>query len=206
MSTPRYPQCNGQEEPSNKLVLDCLKNRLEDTKGKWVDKLPRVLWAYRSTKRRSASETPFFLIYRTEEIIPPHITIPSMRNEVGSLDQNYEQIKVNIDLLEEERERAIVKVAAYQQHLTSYYNKRAKVKQFQPRYLVLRKAFNTTQRQGRRNSKKVRVFQKKCSRKVPKCMKGDARRHPKRLKGDIDHLPKRPKGDISNRHNILTET
>lgn len=148
MSTPRYPQCNGQEEQSNKLVLDCLKNRLEDTKGKWVDELPRVLWAYRSTKQRSTSETPFFLIYRTEEIIPPHITIPSMSNEVGIIDQNYEQIKVNIDLLEEERERAIVKVAAYQQHLTSYYNKRAKVKQFQPRYLVLRKAFNTTQRQG----------------------------------------------------------
>ncbi|BFG30704.1 hypothetical protein CerSpe_169780 [Prunus speciosa] len=45
-----YPQGNGQAEESNKIILDCLKKRLEGAEGKWVDELPGVLWAYRTTK------------------------------------------------------------------------------------------------------------------------------------------------------------
>ncbi|CAL2276680.1 unnamed protein product [Prunus armeniaca] len=63
LSTPRYPQGNDQAEASNKIVLDCLKERLEGAEVKWVDGLPRVLWAYRTTKRRSIGETPFSLAY-----------------------------------------------------------------------------------------------------------------------------------------------
>ncbi|CAL2259684.1 unnamed protein product [Prunus armeniaca] len=152
-STPRYPQGNGQAEASNKIVLNCLKKRLEGVEGKWVDELPGVLWAYRTTKRRSTGETPFSLAYGTEAIIPPHITVPSMSIKVGSLDQNCKQMKVNLDLLEEEREKAIVRVAAYQQQLTSYYNRRAKIREFQPGDLVLRKIFITTPRQGSKKMK-----------------------------------------------------
>ncbi|CAL9007762.1 unnamed protein product, partial [Prunus brigantina] len=65
LSTPRYPQGNGQAEASNKIVLDCLKKRLEGAEGKWVDELPGILWAYRTTKRRSTEETPFSLAYGT---------------------------------------------------------------------------------------------------------------------------------------------
>ena len=42
-STPRYPQSNGLAEDSNKTLLTALKKRLDSAKGKWVDKLPRVL-------------------------------------------------------------------------------------------------------------------------------------------------------------------
>ena len=102
LSTPRYPQGNGQAEVSNKIVLNCLKKRLEGVEGKWVDELPGVLWAYRTTKRRSTGETPFSLDYWTEAIISPHITVLSVSIEVGSLDQNCKQMKVNLDMLEEE--------------------------------------------------------------------------------------------------------
>ncbi|KAI5338867.1 hypothetical protein L3X38_018139 [Prunus dulcis] len=128
LSTPRYPQGSGQAEASNKIMLDCLKKRLEEGEGKWVDELPGVLWAYRTTKRRSTEETPFSLAYGTEAIIPPHITVPSISIEVGSLDQNCRQMRINLDLLEEEREKAIIRFVAYQQQLTSYYNKKAKIR------------------------------------------------------------------------------
>ncbi|CAL9009863.1 unnamed protein product, partial [Prunus brigantina] len=78
------------------------------------------------TKRRSTGETPFSLAYGTKAIIPPHITVPSISIEVGSLDQNFE---------------------TYQQQLTSYYNRKAKIRQFRPGDLVLRKTFITTPRQ-----------------------------------------------------------
>ncbi|CAL2247756.1 unnamed protein product [Prunus armeniaca] len=37
LSTSRYPQGNGQAKASNKVILDCLKKRLESAKGKWVE-------------------------------------------------------------------------------------------------------------------------------------------------------------------------
>ncbi|KAI5317832.1 hypothetical protein L3X38_037539 [Prunus dulcis] len=44
--TPRYPQGNCQKKASNKIVMDCLKKRLEGAIGKWVNELPEALWAY----------------------------------------------------------------------------------------------------------------------------------------------------------------
>lgn len=87
---------------------------MECAKGKWVDELPVGLWPYRTTKMRSTSKTPFCLAYKIKVIIPSLITIPSMRHEVGNLDRNCKQMKVNFNLVEEEREKAIVRVAAYQ--------------------------------------------------------------------------------------------
>ncbi|CAL8083039.1 unnamed protein product [Prunus armeniaca] len=75
--TPRYPQGNGQAEASNKIILECLKKRLECAEGNWVDD--------QLTKRRSTDETPFSLTYGTEAIIPPHVTVPSIGIEVGNI-------------------------------------------------------------------------------------------------------------------------
>ena len=45
-STLAYPQGNDQVEATNKAIMDGLKKRLKEAKGKWVDKLPYVLWTY----------------------------------------------------------------------------------------------------------------------------------------------------------------
>ena len=65
-SFPSYPQGNGQAEASNKVILDGLKKRLDESKGKWVSELPSMLWAYRTTPRRSTRETSFSLTHGTE--------------------------------------------------------------------------------------------------------------------------------------------
>ncbi|KAI5343386.1 hypothetical protein L3X38_011262 [Prunus dulcis] len=62
-------------------------------------------------------------------------------------------MRLNLDLLEGEREKAIFQVAFYQQRLKSYYNERAKIRQFQPGDLMLRKAYITAQRQGSKKMK-----------------------------------------------------
>ncbi|KAL2226356.1 UNVERIFIED_CONTAM: hypothetical protein Sindi_1994300 [Sesamum indicum] len=54
------PQANGQTEVTNKTILQHLKTRLEN-KGSWVDELPGVLWAYRTTPRTATGETLFCL-------------------------------------------------------------------------------------------------------------------------------------------------
>ena len=55
-STPAYPQGNGQVKAVNKVIVNGLKKRLDDAKGKCVKELPHVLWTYRTTPRKSTGE------------------------------------------------------------------------------------------------------------------------------------------------------
>ena len=80
-SKPRYPQSNIQVEASNKTLLIGLKKRLHSTKGKWVDELLEVLWAYRTTSRNPTSVSPFALTYRMEDIIPTKIGMSTLRKD-----------------------------------------------------------------------------------------------------------------------------
>ena len=57
-STPTYPQGNGQAEAVNKVIVNGLKKKLDDAKGKWVEELPHVFWTYRTTPRRSTERHP----------------------------------------------------------------------------------------------------------------------------------------------------
>jgi len=72
-----YPQGNGQAEATNKAIVNRLKSRLEGAKGGWVNELPSVLWAYRTTPRRSTGETPFSLTYGAEAVIPTEVNLCS---------------------------------------------------------------------------------------------------------------------------------
>ena len=50
-SSPAHPQSNGQAEVTIRILKAALKTKLEDLKGKWVEYLPKVLWAYRTTRK-----------------------------------------------------------------------------------------------------------------------------------------------------------
>ena len=81
-STPRYPQSNGQTEATNKTLLSALKKMLEEVKGKWVDELSRVLWAYRTTSKRPIGATSFALAYGMEVVIPTKVGMPTAKTIV----------------------------------------------------------------------------------------------------------------------------
>ena len=69
-STPAYPQENGQAEAVNKVIVSGSKKRLDNTKEKWVEELPHVLWTYRTIPCRSTRETLFSMTYGTKVVIP----------------------------------------------------------------------------------------------------------------------------------------
>ena len=68
--TSAYPQRNGQAKAVNKVIVSGLKKRLDDAKGKLVEKLPHVLWTYQTTPHRSTRETPFSMTYGVKVVIP----------------------------------------------------------------------------------------------------------------------------------------
>ncbi|XP_075475638.1 uncharacterized protein LOC142508094 [Primulina tabacum] len=76
-----YPQANGQTEVTNRIIVQALKARLHGKGKDWVEELPIVLWAYRTTPRSSTQETPYSLVYCSEAVLPVEIGQSSTRIE-----------------------------------------------------------------------------------------------------------------------------
>jgi hypothetical protein len=143
-SSPAYPQSNGQAEAYNWTVLDGIKKRLEDAKGRWVKELLNVLWTFRFTPRRLTKETPFSLAYGLKAIIPLEIGLPTLRTSEWEPKRNDLAQSQALDLLEERREHAMIRLASYQQQLKKGYNKNVRPRSFQQGDLVLRKVLGNT--------------------------------------------------------------
>jgi hypothetical protein len=121
-----------------------MKKRLEKAKGKWVEELPLVLWAYRTTPRRSTGVTPYSLAYGTEAVIPLEVGIPTLRTEMMEQGGNDQALATELDFAEEKRERAMIRLAAYQSTLSRTYNKKVHQREFNLGDLVLRKVMGNT--------------------------------------------------------------
>ena len=59
-------QTNGQAEAANKVILVELHKRLNSAKGRWLEDLFEVLWAYKCTPQSATNESPFSLVYDAE--------------------------------------------------------------------------------------------------------------------------------------------
>lgn len=105
-----------------------LKNRLGENKGAWVDELPGVLWAHRTTYKTAIGETPFALAFGHEAVVPVEIGMNTHCMEYFDDEQNNEQIYLNLDLLLEKSEVASKRVAEYQQKVARYYNQNVRVR------------------------------------------------------------------------------
>ena len=84
-----------------------LKTKLEDLKGKWVEYLPKVLWAYRTMRKSATQETPFALAFGTEVVAPVEVRLKSPRIELANVEHNDEALRLNLDLLDEKREQVL---------------------------------------------------------------------------------------------------
>ena len=142
-STPQYLQSNCQAEASNKTLLSALKKRLDSTKGKWVDELPGVLLAYRTTSHRPTGISPFRLTYGMEAIVPTKIAMPKLRTDIPE-QSNTESVIKDLDMADELSKAAAVRIASYHHRLANLCNRRMRPRVFRQRDLVLRKVFENT--------------------------------------------------------------
>uniref|UniRef100_A0A2N9FP12 Uncharacterized protein n=1 Tax=Fagus sylvatica TaxID=28930 RepID=A0A2N9FP12_FAGSY len=143
-SSPRHPQANGQVEITNWTLLKQIKTRLEGAKSMWVEELPSVLWAYRTTVRTPTKETPFKLTFGTEAVIPVEIGLTTLRTTLHKEEENEGQLRLNLDLLDETREKAARRITLYQGKMARYYNTKVKLRRFEVSDWVLRKVTQAT--------------------------------------------------------------
>ena len=86
---------------------------LGDAKERWVEELPYVLWAYRTTPRRSTEETPFSMSYGAKAVIPIEMGFSTLRTQSFNSNNNDELLERSLDLIEERRESVMVQLAYY---------------------------------------------------------------------------------------------
>ncbi|XP_073057180.1 uncharacterized protein [Primulina eburnea] len=111
-----YPQSKGQVEVTNRTLVQCLKVRISNTKGNWVNELPSVLWTYRTTPREGTKETPFSLIYGNEALLLAEIGSKSARFMVYDEDNGMRRV-IELDLLIEKREAASIHMEAFKNRI-----------------------------------------------------------------------------------------
>ena len=88
-----------------------------------MEELPSVLWTHRTTARKSTGETPFTLAYGVEAVIPLEVGIPTTRTTDFAVETNKDNLRKDLDLLEERRDLAIVQLASYQQWIKREHDK-----------------------------------------------------------------------------------
>ena len=81
-------------------MLKIIKTRLEGAKRVWPDELLGGLWAYRTTVKTPAGETPFKLAYGSEAVIPVEVHMANHRVMKYQDEDNEEQLCQNLDLID----------------------------------------------------------------------------------------------------------
>nr|GEZ89849.1 reverse transcriptase domain-containing protein [Tanacetum cinerariifolium] len=107
----KHPQSNGLVERAKRSLREGIKARLGEGNKNWVEELPHVLWAHRTIIKSS---------------------------HVVDVVNNDEELRLNLDWLEERRERAAVCEARAKSKMMKYYNARVRGVAFKPRDFVYR--------------------------------------------------------------------
>ena len=131
---------NGEVEVINRTIFHCLKTRFTDAKGLWAEELQSILWAYRATHQISTREILFKLTYGTEATILVEVGLLFDRVRNFHEITNSDRLRTDLDLFDEVREQAHIRMVAYKQRVVKYYNAHVKMKSFQKDDLVLRRA------------------------------------------------------------------
>jgi len=84
------------------------------------------------------------MTYVSKVVIPLETSFPTLRTDQFSVEENDHLLLTSLELINERREVAMVKMAHYQQKLRQGYNKKIKVRPLAPGDLVLRKIVGIT--------------------------------------------------------------
>jgi hypothetical protein len=94
------------------MVLDALKKRLHDAAnikgGRWIKEIPNALWGLHTQPTKPTGQSPYFLVYGSEAILPADVMRESPAVEQYDEGISEDSRRVDIDGLEEARYAALV--------------------------------------------------------------------------------------------------
>nr|GEX18584.1 reverse transcriptase domain-containing protein [Tanacetum cinerariifolium] len=134
----KHPQTNGQVERANHSLGEGIKSRLGEDNKNWVEEVPHVLWAHRTMIKTSNGDTSFSLTYVAKAVILVEIRMPSLRCAEVNRAKNDEGLLLNLDIVEERREKAAVHEARSKAKMEINYNAKVHSTTFRPGDFVYR--------------------------------------------------------------------
>ncbi|XP_070049911.1 uncharacterized protein [Nicotiana tomentosiformis] len=84
------------------------------------------------------------LVREDRALIPVDIGEPSTMYTQATEESNEEEMRMNLDLLEERREATLIRMAAQKQMIERYYNRKANLQYFKIEDFVLKNVFQST--------------------------------------------------------------
>ncbi|GJZ69402.1 reverse transcriptase domain-containing protein [Tanacetum coccineum] len=91
-------------EVINRDIVKGMEHRLGNNHQGWVDEVPQVLWAHRTSPKSNNGETPFSLTYGLEAVVPIEISVETERIKELEVKKNDKRRQEDLDILEERRE------------------------------------------------------------------------------------------------------
>ena len=108
-----------------------------------MEELPSILWTFTTTPRSSTGETPFSLTYGVKVMIPLEVGLPTLRSEEYDQEDNELILAKDLDLAQECKDLAMIRLASYQGDLKKRYDKNVSRWVLAPGDLVLRKVLGS---------------------------------------------------------------
>jgi hypothetical protein len=126
------------------MILEALRKKVFDKNekfaGKWIGELPYVVWSLRTQPSRALhGNTPFFMVYGSEVVLPADLRFGAPRLVFESIAEAEATRLEDIDVLEEEQLNTVIQSARYQQTLRRYHDKAIRHRSFVLGDLVLRR-------------------------------------------------------------------
>jgi hypothetical protein len=138
-----HPRANGRwKEPTQWYWMHLEKkvfNKSKKLVGKWITELSYIVWSLRTQPSRALhGNTPFFMVYGSEAVLPADLIFGAPRLTFESIVEAEATRLEDIDVLEEERLNIVIQSARYQQTLRRYHDKAVRHWSFAVGDLVLR--------------------------------------------------------------------
>ena len=87
------------------MILNALRKRLyrENDKalGRWLKKLPAVVWGLRTQPSRNTGASPYFMVYGAEAVLPADIAFRSPCVEHYDEERSNESRELGVNIVEE---------------------------------------------------------------------------------------------------------
>ena len=92
--------------------MNGLKIKLDEVQGRWAEELYDVLWSLSTTPKEATRKTLFRLVCGIEALLPIEIVVQTIRTECYEEAKNKVSRLLDLELIEETREHAALKMAA----------------------------------------------------------------------------------------------
>ena len=138
-TTPYHPMCNGLTEKFNRAMKSMLKRLCSEQPRQWHHYINPLLFAYREVPQESIGFSPFELLYGRavrgpmtilKQLWTKEVEEPEVKNSYQYVFELREKLEDTLKLAHSELEKA-------QQKGKHYYNRKSKVRKFQPGEKVL---------------------------------------------------------------------